>query len=253
MAYDKLTNGINKVISILEKVNDGIELFNDILNSDDSTMHLPVIPARDEVEEYLENFDILSENASALRAYRTFANSMSAYSKFWVEQWNSKYSTGDNSFDDELEQASVECIVRIFYEIHFVLDEIQKIKLGSDRYTELLNRYLFMTKFMFGYNEEMLSETYDIDFFDDLSELWELLVATIDAIHDKYGAPAFSDRLQQFNEHITAINEYTASVLGSNCSRWTKKRTLKKYVKLIRTSSAGISDILRVEAKFLKA
>ena len=256
MAGNSISSGINKLISFLESANEGLNLFMDILNSDDgSNPQIPVIPNYEEVGEYFSNIDdMTSERASALSTYRVFSNSMSAYSTFLVESWNSEITVGEDlSFSEDFKQASVAHIVRVFYEMHTIFDVVQNIKLGSDQYTELLNSFIFMTKLMCGDREQTLGTLYGIDFFDDLSELWEILVETVDAIHDTHSTPTFSAYLCKFNEHITAVNEYTASVLSDNCSKWKKKRILKKYVKIIKVASASMSNDLRTEVEFLKS
>lgn len=250
MNKETFLNKLDKFNSFLEGACEGLTIMKELLESDDdSSPKLPVIPNYDEVEQYFEKIDdMYSREAVALRTYRVFADSMSCYASFLVEE--SDLISNENAFSEQFEKDSIKFILGVLYELHLVFDVFQKIKLGSDQYNEFLEGFHFTIALMC--SDAPLNELYDVEFFDDLSELWEVLVGMVDMVNAKYGAPLFSEFLNKFYENWTVIEEYTLSVLNSDCSRWTKKRVLKKYVKAFRDAAKKMSNTLQIQASFLR-
>lgn len=252
MNKDTFLNKLDKFNSFLEGAYEGLTIIKEILESDDdSSPKLPVIPNYDEVDQYIEKIhDMYSCEAVALRTYRMFADSMSCYSLFLVKQWDSISTENSDAFRELFEKDSIKYILGVLCELHLVFDAFQKIKLNSDQYNELLEGFHFTTALMC--SDTPINELYDVEFFDDLSELWEILIGTVDTVNAKYGAPLLSEFLNKFYENWSVIEEYTVSVLNSDCSRWTKKRTLKKYVKTFKGAAKKMSDNLQIQAGFLR-
>ena len=252
MNKDKLITNLDKLNAFLEGASEGLSVLQEILVSDeDSSPKLPVIPNDQEVEEYLNNLnDYQSPEAIALYTYRMFADSMSKYSSFLVEQWDYISETDRDAFSKDFECESIQFILGVLYELHLVFDAVRKIKLNSDQYNNLLGKFHFAIDLMC--SGISLNESYNIEFFDDLSELWGILIGTIDTINAKYDAPLFSDFLSSFYMNWAIIDEHILSILNGESSKWTKKRALKKYVKVIKKASKKMSNNLQIEASFLK-
>ena len=250
MERNRLLTTIDKLGSVLENTCNGLNVLKKILTTDeDSSPQSPVIPNAHEVETYLAEIENThSQEAIALRTYQVVADSMSAYANFLQEQWA---TMGDDINKETLQQASVEYIANVFIDLHLVFDAIHATKWRSSGIETLISTFNFATWLMC--DTGTLSTFYSVDFFEDASELWELLTNTVDDINIRRGKSPLSQRLGSFYAQLTLLNERMEDILLSSRSMWSKNRAIKKYVKGIKTISEKLSDLLLAEALFLKS
>ena len=252
MNKEQLINKLDKLNAFFEGACEGLSMLKEILDSDDdSSPQPPVIPNSQELEPYFEDItDPDAREVVALQTYRIFADSMAGYADFIEEQWNSVCNSNYEINKNVFEKCCVEYIVRIFYQLDIVFNQINKTKWGSSEAKDVINKFNFSAMLMC--DHDLLNETYDIEFLGDLCELWEILTATVDAINIKYNEPPFSDRMGSFSACLSILNERMIDILNSECSMWSKKRAIKTYFKGIKRISSKLSDVIKTEAFFLK-
>ena len=198
MEKNKLLDKLDKLSSFLEGAYEGISFLKGILNDDqDTSPQAPIIPNAQELGAYFDDIDDGdSREAIALRTYQIFADSVADYADFLTEQWDETCDSKGEIDREQFTKLSVKYIETVFYQFSYVFKQIKETNWRSPEINDVISKFNFVV--MLVCDHDALNELFDIDFIDDLCELMEILIATVDSINIKHRETPFSDRMNRF-------------------------------------------------------
>ncbi len=246
--YGKIRNTLDKITSIVDTTKKGIEFTKDVLDTMmmEDTVEFPQVLTKEEAQNILLGLDDYEpEEAVALSTYCVFADSMAKYSNYLVDQYQ---TYGDDLSEDSIMIGSIEYIVEILIYFNSLIETLKKVRFGSKTCKFQLLQFAFIMDLMSG--KTNLSEQYSFEFFDDVSELWEIIINIIDETNNKRDIKALSGMIEVYYDQITEVNKQVNLAL-EDCNSRTKKKVEKTYVKFVRRCAKEFSKQLVYQIRLL--
>ena len=247
---NKWLDRIDKLLSTVENVNNGLSVLRSILEDTTEEPKLPQLPTPDEVDDILNHTKIESaDDYFALVAYNGIADSMYDYANYLSSE-GSRFLTGElsDSLRNEMIHHSIPYVFAIMCGLKGVFSAVYEFK--KTQYKQYQKIFAFLHHFLD--EESCLEELYAFEFFADVSELWEIVVMIMDEIDEQNNIEIFSSYLQAYCYDITRVSGNTFEILNSDESNWTKRKVLKKYQKNIHLYAKAIMSRLDTELYLLQ-
>ena len=237
---------LGNLISFVEMAGEGLNILKNIVDDADDTPRLPRIPNQDETEKHIQNCDDNNlKKSKSLHAYQLIATSLSDYCNYLIEN--------HNQAKEDLTEGSLPYVKNIYYDLCDTFGTFGLIK--KTKWTFSLCEtgaiyFAFLTDLISG--ETDLDERYSVDFFSDVSELWELVMSITDALNEKNNIRPFSSMIQELCEPIKNTNAHILPTFEDDLSPRQQRKLTKLYKKYLCVSSKELEDLFRLEINIIE-